>query len=58
MFQLLPDQHWEVCPYVPSEEPLGGAATSILCLMLVDPEDCSPQVPLSEVWDLQKYTLA
>ena len=57
MLQFFSDQHWEVGPDVPPEEPLGGAATSILGLVLVDGEDCSPQVPLREVWDLQQYIL-
>ena len=54
MLKFFPDQLWEVCPYVPPEEPLQGTATSILGLVLIDPEDCCPQVPLSEVLDLQQ----
>ena len=57
MLQLLCDQHWKIGPDVSPKEPLGGAAAAVLGLVLIDGKDCSPQVPLGEVGDLQQHVL-
>ena len=57
MLQLFPDQHWKIGPDVSPKEPLGRAAAAILGLVLIDGKDCSPQVPLGEVGDLQQHVL-